>query len=102
MEERKGVVGLALVAVLAWLWSVAAGYRSEQPPLVPMITATAANEAPSELVYRWVTPKGAPQPADGWVLDVGGTPQQPIPGWRGLLLGYPLDLNAAEIGRAHV
>jgi len=95
VEERKGVVGLALVAVLAWLWSVALGHLEKQPARLPAITTTAANEASSEPVYRWVAPESAPRPPDGWVLDPDGKPQYPVPGWRGLLLGHPLDLNTA-------
>lgn len=95
MEERKGVVGLALVAVLAWLWSVVLGHLDEQPALLPVITATAADGTSPELWYRWVAPERGPQPPDGWVLDPDGKPQHPVPGWRGLLLGHPLDLNTA-------
>jgi hypothetical protein len=33
---------------------------------------------------------------DGWVVDEAGRRLAPVEGWRGMLLGRPLDLNQAD------
>jgi hypothetical protein len=33
---------------------------------------------------------------DGWVVDEAGRRLRPVEGWRGMLLGRPLDLNQAD------
>jgi competence protein ComEA len=59
----------------------------------PVITASAGG--PAGLRYSWSPSPPASPLADGWVVDLDGTPLHPIPGWRGLLFGHPLDLNTA-------
>ncbi len=94
MDERDGVMGLALVAFLAWLLPAAVRVFDAQPAPQPVITARVDPAAPAGFRYHWSAPPRAPGP-DGWVVAPDGSPLSPASGWRGLLLGYPLDLNTA-------
>lgn len=98
MADREAVFGLVLVAVLAWLLPVTARYLvAGRPPVRPAMSAMPAEANPGTLRYTWVPadfPTGFAA-ADGWVVGPDGQPDRPIPGWQGLLLGRPLDLNTA-------
>lgn len=94
MDERDGVVGLALVAVLAWLLPAAVRVFDARPALQPVITARADPDSSAGFRYHWSSPPRALGP-DGWVVAPDGSPLSTAPGWRGLLLGHPLDLNTA-------
>ena len=95
MDERDGVVGLALAATLAWLLPAAVRTLDAKPAPLSVITARADPDTPARFGYRWATPSRAPAATDGWVVAADGSPLFPAPGWCGLLLGHPLDLNTA-------
>jgi len=95
VDERDGVVGLALVAALAWLLPAAVRAFDAQPAAQFVIAAQVDPGAHDGFRYRWASPPRTPAAPDGWVVATDGSPLTPAPGWRGLLLGHPLDLNTA-------
>lgn len=95
MDERDGVVGLALVAALAWVLPAAVRTFDGQPPPQTVVTARADPDTTDGFRYQWASLPRSPAAPDGWVVAPDGAPLSPAPGWRGLLLGHPLDLNSA-------
>jgi len=94
MDERLAVLGLALLAALAWVTSPA------------LRAARHALQGPGAVIYAVGDPERlfwSPQRllregeegVDGMVLGADGTALEPVGGWRGLLLGNPLNLNRA-------
>jgi len=93
MDERAAVLGLALLAGLAWV--VPPGLRAAQDLLRPAGTVIYAEGDPPRLFW---SPALSPREYAGLAGPIGGpggTPVGPAGGWQGLLLGNPLDLNAA-------
>ena len=93
MDERDGVVGLALAGALAWTLPTAVDILAPGKPPPAAITAPAGRGSPQDPHLAWIS--SLPPAADGWLVAADGTPVGPLPGWRGLLLGHPLDLNTA-------
>lgn len=86
-DERLAVLGLFLLAGLAWAAPPALRHLQElRRSTVPL---TIYPEAPAGTL-AWSPAPVAPQPA--------AASPAPLPGgWQGLLLGQPLDLNAATL-----
>lgn len=99
MFERDALLGLVLVAFLAQLLPTAVRLLDAlADPTPTVITARARDGDPETLQYSWSPQRAGKLPSDGWVLAPDETPVAPISGWRGLLLGHPLDLNTATAG----
>ena len=84
-SNSRAALGLLLCA------AAALGFRFAASPPAPAEGGTAALHAVPGGGLRW----NASGADDGWVLDEAGRRAGPVGGWRGLLLGNPLDLNAA-------
>ena len=89
--SRRAALGLilaALVALALRAWPVGSG--SVRP-----IAVYARAEAPADLLWS-KTAEGGTEP-DGSVIDASGAAIGRVEGWRGLLLGRPLDINGAGL-----
>ena len=90
-EERLAVLGLFLLAALAWAAPPLLERLRSRRPEPAVLYAPAPGRA---LVWSPVSTLH-PSTLDGLVLGTGGRAAGPVGGWRGLLFGHPLDLNAA-------
>jgi competence ComEA-like helix-hairpin-helix protein len=91
-EEGRAALGLLLFATVAWTAPMARKWISALPSPPKSIYADAGS--PDLL---WSPHERFPFPtADGAILDPNGTPVGRIGGWKGLLLGNPLELNEAS------
>jgi competence ComEA-like helix-hairpin-helix protein len=91
-DDRLTVLGLFLLAGFAWA----------SPPLLRHLIS--AQRPPPAVLYApapgqsllWSPASQLPRSLDGRTLGGPGRPSQLLGGWPGLLLGHPLDLNAAS------
>lgn len=90
-DDRLTVLGLVLLAALAW---TATAVRRHAPgparPIPPVVYAPGPGQP---LVWSPVSRVAAA--FDARVLGAEGRPPRRLGGWPGLLLGTPLELNAA-------
>lgn len=97
MTDRTALIGLFILAGLAWVLPDACQIAADA--LRPSATVLYAEQSDGEvpgLVWSPSDPVEAPLQVQGHILSVDGRPHQAVPGWRGLLLGKPLDLNQAS------
>jgi len=93
MDEHAAVLGLALLAGLAW--GLPPGLRAAKDLLRSPEAVIYAESNPPRLLWSPGLPSPESGVRDGQVRGPDGAPVKPVGGWPGLLLGNPLDLNAA-------
>lgn len=94
--RRSPLLGLIVLAALAWLVPALRGLPSRPAPVAgEAIYARPAADGTIRLT--WSPSEHLPVGADGHLLAADGTPSAPVPGWQGLLLGNPLELNRADL-----
>ncbi len=93
MDERLTVVGLALLAALAWALPTALGAAGHA--LRPVGGVIYAVDGSGSLFWSPRQSVRGREDLDGKVLGAEGAASEPVGGWPGLLLGNLLDLNRA-------
>ena len=93
MNQRAAILGLVVLAGLAWL--LPRGVRVAGELLRPRAASIYAAADSGRLYWSPGLGEGGTQGRDGRVVGPEGTPLGLVGGWEGLLLGNPLDLNQA-------
>lgn len=97
MSDRCAVLGLLLIAALAWVLPTGrAALSDNRRDASAVIYARGSSGGPTDLIWSPESPT-LPVRADGRRLDERGVLREPLGGWEGLLLGNALDLNRAGL-----
>lgn len=96
MQDRAAVLGLLVLAAVAWAVPRAVRFLRDRPPAAPRVVYGVAEGGAVRLLWRPRGPLEIRGADEGQILGPDGRPAGRVEGWEGLLLGRPLDLNRAS------